>query len=185
MAWTTPGTATAGEVLTAAFWNANVRDNLVTTYNYGNVAYFRDEKPSGTAGGDFNTGAWRTRVLNTTVVNTISGCVLSSNQVTLTAGTYWIQAEAPALNVTEHRVLFYNVTDSSNAVLGTSGAYLAAVTVNAGGVARLEGPITIAGTKVFELRHRCSTTRATNGLGIPNGYGEVEVYANLWIWKVS
>jgi hypothetical protein len=28
MAWTTPGTATAGEVLTAAFWNANVRDNL-------------------------------------------------------------------------------------------------------------------------------------------------------------
>ena len=29
MAWTTPGTATAGEVLTAAFWNANVRDNSV------------------------------------------------------------------------------------------------------------------------------------------------------------
>ena len=29
MAWTTPGTATAGEVLTAAFWNTNVRDNSV------------------------------------------------------------------------------------------------------------------------------------------------------------
>jgi hypothetical protein len=28
MAWTTPGTATAGEVLTAAFWNTQVRDNL-------------------------------------------------------------------------------------------------------------------------------------------------------------
>jgi hypothetical protein len=27
MAWTTPGTATAGEVLTAAFWNTQVRDN--------------------------------------------------------------------------------------------------------------------------------------------------------------
>jgi hypothetical protein len=27
MAWTTPGTATAGEVLAAAFWNENVRDN--------------------------------------------------------------------------------------------------------------------------------------------------------------
>ncbi len=27
MAWTTPGTATAGEVLTAAFWNQQVRDN--------------------------------------------------------------------------------------------------------------------------------------------------------------
>jgi threonine/homoserine efflux transporter RhtA len=29
MAWTTPGTATAGEVLTAAFWNEQVRDNLI------------------------------------------------------------------------------------------------------------------------------------------------------------
>ena len=28
MAWTTPGTATAGEVLTAAFWNLQVRDNM-------------------------------------------------------------------------------------------------------------------------------------------------------------
>jgi hypothetical protein len=37
MAWTTPGTATAGEVLTAAFWNANVRDNLneIVTPAYG------------------------------------------------------------------------------------------------------------------------------------------------------
>jgi hypothetical protein len=29
MAWTTPGTATAGEVLTAAFWNEQVRDNIL------------------------------------------------------------------------------------------------------------------------------------------------------------
>jgi hypothetical protein len=34
MAWTTPGTATAGEVLTASFWNTQVRDNLndIDTY---------------------------------------------------------------------------------------------------------------------------------------------------------
>ena len=30
MAWTTPGTATAGEVLTAAFWNEQVRDNMTS-----------------------------------------------------------------------------------------------------------------------------------------------------------
>ena len=28
MAWTTPGTAVAGDVLTAAFWNLQVRDNM-------------------------------------------------------------------------------------------------------------------------------------------------------------
>lgn len=33
MAWTTPGTATAGEVLTAAFWNTQVRDNLLALIN--------------------------------------------------------------------------------------------------------------------------------------------------------
>jgi len=31
MAWTTPGTATAGSVLTAAFWNEQVRDNFAAT----------------------------------------------------------------------------------------------------------------------------------------------------------
>ena len=31
MAWTTPGTAVAGDVLTAAFWNSNVRDNLIAS----------------------------------------------------------------------------------------------------------------------------------------------------------
>ena len=33
MAWTTPGTATAGEVLTAAFWNEQVRDNALAIRN--------------------------------------------------------------------------------------------------------------------------------------------------------
>jgi hypothetical protein len=32
MAWTTPGTATAGSVLTAAFWNTQVRDNTNALY---------------------------------------------------------------------------------------------------------------------------------------------------------
>ena len=29
MAWTNPGTAVAGDVLTASFWNSNVRDNML------------------------------------------------------------------------------------------------------------------------------------------------------------
>ena len=35
MPWTTPGTAVAGDVLTAAFWNLNVRDNLNAIYTAG------------------------------------------------------------------------------------------------------------------------------------------------------
>lgn len=37
MPWTTPGTAVAGDVLTAAFWNSNVRDNLNTLRALANV----------------------------------------------------------------------------------------------------------------------------------------------------
>jgi hypothetical protein len=33
MAWTTPGTATAGEVLTATRWNTDVRDNTTHLFN--------------------------------------------------------------------------------------------------------------------------------------------------------
>jgi hypothetical protein len=185
MAWTTPGTVTAGDVLTAALWNANVRDNMNTTYNYGNVAYFRDEQTSGTNGGTFTSGSFVTRVLNSTVVNTISGCTLTSNQVSLPAGTYWIIGNAPALNCDSHRALIYNVTDSATALLGASGSLSTSATVNDGSIAIVQGPITIASTKTISLRHRCQTTRATNGLGLAASFSETEIYAQLWIWKVS
>ena len=45
MAWTTPGTATAGEVLTAAFWNSNVRDNTADLRSYQN-RYARAKRAS-------------------------------------------------------------------------------------------------------------------------------------------
>lgn len=50
------------------------------------VAVIQDQKSSGTDGGTFTSGAWRTRTLNTTVLNTIgAGFSLSSNQFTLAA----------------------------------------------------------------------------------------------------
>ena len=137
-----------------------------------------------TNAGTFTSGSWVTRVLNTTVVNNISGASLSSNQVTLPAGTYWFSGVAPALNCNNHRALIYNVTDAANALLGPSGSYSEA-SGNVGDQAVVEGPIVIAAQKTFELRHRCETTRANNGLGIASSLGVVEVYAQLYIWKLS
>ena len=37
MAWTTPGTAVAGDVLTAAFWNLQVRDNMNSLIEAGST----------------------------------------------------------------------------------------------------------------------------------------------------
>ena len=144
----------------------------------------RDEKASGTDGGTFTNGAWRIRTLNTSASNTISGASLGSNQITLPAGTYQIDAWAGAFNVGSHATKLYNVTDSADALIGstentTTGADPATTKSSAQGI------ITITGTKVFELRHQCGTTKSTTGFGKAAGFGVVEVYASVMIRQLA
>ena len=61
--------------------------------------HVRDEKSSGTSGGNFSSGSYVTRTLNTSLTNEISGASLSSNQITLPSGTYYIQASCMASTV--------------------------------------------------------------------------------------
>jgi len=65
---------------------AAVSDNFSTQ-----LFHVRDEKSNGVAGGNFTNGAWQTRTLNTSMTNEISGASLSSNQITLPSGTYFIR----------------------------------------------------------------------------------------------
>jgi len=145
------------------------------------IAIFRDEKTSGTAGGTSTAGTTAARTLNTTHTNTITGCSLASNQITLTAGTYRIRASAPAFICDKHKLRWYNVTDAAYSVEGTS-SYSDAATNVVQTDANLVGRFTIAGTKVFELRHYIQSGRATNGLGVTIGQG-TEVYAQVEIIK--
>ena len=50
MAWTTPGTAVAGDVLTAAFWNSNVRDNLAELANLADGTTWETWTPASRTG---------------------------------------------------------------------------------------------------------------------------------------
>jgi hypothetical protein len=72
------------------------------------------------------------------------------------------------------------VTDSSVVERGAVNRLAS----NNGGDSIGSAVFTIAGTKVFELRHRCGTTIATNGFGFPGGFG-TEVYSEIWGWKVA
>jgi hypothetical protein len=49
MAWTTPGTAVAGDVLTAAFWNEQVRDNMTHLYDTTGMVLLADASFGGGA----------------------------------------------------------------------------------------------------------------------------------------
>ena len=141
-----------------------------------------DQKSSGTAGGTFTSGAWQTRTLNTKT-DADSICTLSSNQFTLPAGTYRIHASAPSWACNETRAKLYNVTDSTDVLFGTSEQAKAIYEVTPR--SEIVGQFTIAGSKTFEIQHRCATTANVYGFGIPTGFGDVEIYTQVEIWKVG
>jgi hypothetical protein len=148
------------------------------------LLHVRDEKASGTQGGSFTGGAWATRDLNTASTNEITGASLASNQITLPAGTYDIEASCPGIALNTQKAQIYNTTDAATTLIGESS--YADSAANHAIRCNVRGRFTLAGTKVLELRHYGQTSKATNGLGIANSItGFVEVYADVRIWKVA
>jgi hypothetical protein len=161
--------------------------DVLDTAVFPKLLHVRDEKASGTGGGSFTAGAWRTRTLNTVKTNEISGASLSSNRITLPAGTYFIQAMALSERTRKHVLKLYNITDSADTIVGL-GAYSEDANGSGGTLdveipAHVTGQFTIASEKVFELQHRC-TISSTTGFGVAASFGVVEVYADVLIWKL-
>lgn len=144
----------------------------------------RDEKASGTSGGTFTSGSMVKRTLNTVVRNVISGASLASSQISLPAGTYYMEWSAPAREVLLHQSQLYNATDATVVESGESGLSDSgsgnAVTRSAG-----QAVFTIPVAKAFEIQHRCTVTRTPDGLGPATSIGAKEVYAWVRIWKVG
>jgi len=163
------GTALAATTVTPAFENA--------------LLHVREEQTANTAGGTFTSGSWQTRTLNTSKTNEISGASLGSNQITLPAGTYFIEAYVPAFTVDTNKAKLYNITDTADEIVGTSTNSSASGEGHESSM--IFGRFTIAAQKVFEIQHQCLTTKATNGFGKPSNFGVVEVYTEVMIWKVA
>lgn len=146
------------------------------------VLNVRDEKTADVDGGSCAAGTIQTRTLNTVATNTITGASLSSNQVTLPAGTYLIWAYGPAHDMNRSRCRWFNVTDSTTTILGTPifAATGDATMLNA----HLMGQFIIAGEKDFELRQYTQAAKATIGFGIGVDDGDTEVYSEVLIQKV-
>jgi len=147
------------------------------------VLHVRDQRVSGTHGGTATAGSYLTRVLNTVLTNTISGASLASNQITLPAGTYEIDASVPGFICGGFKAKLYNVTDGADLIIGNFGS--ASVPYQTGDFCTVRGRFTLAATKALDLRMRCNVTRATDGLGVALSYGDVEVYADAFIRKIS
>ncbi len=167
--------ATAGTWLTSP--------TVITTGNKPQdlIVYLKDEKSNATDGGSFVTGDWRTRDLN--VLSGARGfTVLSSNQFTLSPGTYEIEAACPGLNVNAHKCKLRN-TAGSDVIIGDNQRSDSASGMSTNSLVR--GSFTITATATFEMQHRGGVTRNGDGFGISSNFSVIEVYTNVRITKVK
>ena len=143
-------------------------------------AVIADQKTSGTDGGTFTSGAWRTRDLNTEVTDVDNIVSISSNQFTLQAGTYLIKARATGYDCDRHQLRIRNITDASTVRFGISN--FVNQTYNVFSTAVVVGRTTISGAKVFELQHQAQSTKTTFGLRVASNFN-TEVFAEVEIYK--
>jgi hypothetical protein len=165
----------------------NTTENVMEYYNGTNwyfmvpkVAFLKDVKSSGTQGGTFNSGAFQTRDLNT-LEGDVSFISLSSNRFTLPAGEYIIEASAPGHRIANNKIRLRNITDGVDAIIGTSEYFRIDLSAEGHGKSWLEGQISIAASKQFEIQHRCSSSFAAIGFGTETSYGVSEVYTQVKI----
>jgi hypothetical protein len=147
------------------------------------TAIFNETQASGTAGGTFTSGSYVKRTLNTTVVNNITGCSIASSVITLPAGTYQVFASAPAFRVDNHKLRLQNTTAATTIQIGSSEYTLNTTEVVTNSL--LNAYFTLSVSSTIELQHRCATTRATNGLGVPTSFTDNEIYSQITITKVA
>lgn len=151
---------------------------LFTSY-----AIIYDQKTVSTNGGSLVSGAWRTRDLNTIHADPDSIVTLSSNQFTLGAGTYWIEAFTTASYVQRHQLAIYDVTGTTlyagmNSFSQTTGDMWTPTMVSM--------RHTAASSNTYELQHRCQTTGGVNSLGVEHGSfwtDAPEIYSIVKIFK--
>jgi len=149
--------------------------------DFSKFAHFADMKEYNVNGGSATTG-WNIRVLNTEIENSIAGCVLGSNVVTLPAGEYWVEA------VSQHYYVgrcLIAIRDSSNANVLIMG-YSDFVNTGDAGSAVLSGRLSLQAQTGISLGHYCGTAKATDGLGIAHNIsGQLNTFASLRIWRIA
>ena len=170
----------SGQVLTSQGSGSAVAWTTLSSGLFSGVALLQDQKSAGTHGGQPpNNSGYFERDLNTEVFDTGNFVSLSSNNFTLTAGTYLLQASIPAHRTNNSKALLYNVSD------GTTVAYSQVVYIRdaavQGGHINLTCRFTIGGAKTFDIRQRVGNIDG-EGLGNAAGY-DTEIYTQVLIFK--
>jgi hypothetical protein len=159
-----------------------------------NLLHVREEQTSGTAGTSVMTAsAFSKRTLNTTKTNEIASATLVSNQISLPAGTYYCDGLCHGTGGAFNTSLILkarlrDVTNNVTLVVGTSQTQAnPALGSDAYGtnntlLVTATGRFTLAGTVTIEFQNY-QVGGVSAGAAVSSG--EVEIYADLRIWKIA
>ena len=148
------------------------------------LLHVQDQKSLSTDGGT-STAGFQTRDLNTVVTNEITGASLSSNQITLPAGTYYCIASSTAIKATNNQLFVRNITDSNATLLVGRSDCIGTSDID-GNSTFVNGRFTISAQKVIDIYHFTNLGLATTGLGRQQPFGsDYNVYTDVQIWKVA
>jgi len=143
-----------------------------------------NEQATATGGGGSTTLNFIKIPYNTVKTNEITGASLSSNQITLPSGSYYVSANTVLYRTNESKIFLRNVTDSTYDLIGHP--MFVSQGDSASGTVHIDGRITISSQKVFEIQVWTQRTQA-NGFGYGSGItdGQASVFASLKIWKID
>jgi hypothetical protein len=151
------------------------------TSGTGAMMHVLQQVPSGTPGGTSIVG-YQKRALNTVAFNAIEGAVLGVDEVTLPAGTYYIEYSAPAvdpsLTQVELRVGLAVISSGDSMSHPTTGSEMVRV------IGR--DVVVLASPSSIELWHYITNATVSGGLGVavPATAPNPEKYANVIIWRL-
>lgn len=149
-----------------------------------NLLHVQDRKPETSDGGAFTVGAWRTRDLNTVVINNINATLLN-NTVTLGAGFYFLDFSTIVTGVSSNTSRLFNVTLQSTEVWSQT-RYVG--TGDFDTPTLMSGFFTLADVSILEVQSAChySDDRGFGHGGFDASYAkDYNLFSDLKIWKLT
>lgn len=169
----------------ATTWAFLDHNSLTTTGNPfgGQLFHTRYQKTAGTDGGSVTTSTWTKYPLSTSVTNEITSASLASSVLSLPTGTYRCKGFVQSVEPGNGKLRLRNTTNGTTLVVGQN--YRCSSASNDGATLVIEGTFTISGTKNIELQYWITNSTGVTALGLSMSTGEIEVYGDLEIWKIS
>ena len=143
--------------------------------------------PQNTVGGAGTAGSKQNRILNTEVLNEITGASIDTvtGIFTLPAGTYEFTGWAYFHRTGASRIWVKNITAGTWPIISGSARYNGAAGIENTGIVYIgTQQLTIASISTFQMDYQIAGSTDTNDLGYPTNY-DVEIYAWLEVMRVK